>query len=59
MKILLWVYATVGVLYLGMYALGIEPVVKYAVGPLWIMMVASPVLLVFLILAPIFMGKRR
>jgi hypothetical protein len=58
MKILLWIYAVCGSLYFLLYSSGAEHVVKYAKGPLWLMMMASPVVLTFLIVAQLFFRKR-
>jgi hypothetical protein len=49
MKILFWIYAVVGTLYFGMHSAGVSVVVQYAVGPLWLMMMAAPVVLFVLI----------
>lgn len=50
MKSLFWIYAVVGTLYWFMYSAGAEVVVKYAVGPLWLMMMVAPVILSLLVL---------
>lgn len=39
----LWIYVVVANLYFFMYLLGNEIVVKYAVGPFYLLMVAAPV----------------
>lgn len=53
MKFFLWIYAIVGSLYFVMYSLGVDVVARYAVGPLWLMMTAAPVVLGLLVLFPI------
>lgn len=45
-----WIYALIGSGYWVMYASGSEVVEKYAVGPFWLMMMAAPPTLFFLIL---------
>lgn len=52
MKIFLWIYAIVGTMYLVMYSTGFEPVVKYAVGPLWLLMMAAPAVIALLVILP-------
>lgn len=52
MKVFLWIYAVVGSTYCMMYSAGAEVVVRYAVGPLWLMMMIAPVILGLLILLP-------
>lgn len=52
-KVLLWLYAVVGTGYFVLYSIGQEIVVRYAVGPLWLMMMAAPVILGLLIFLPI------
>lgn len=46
---LLWIYAVVGSLYFMMYSAGVDVVVRYAVGPLWLMMMVAPVILGLLV----------
>jgi len=53
MKMLLWVYAVVGTLYSMMFLAEVETVVRYAVGPLWLMMMAAPCVLGLLVIFPI------
>lgn len=53
MKILLWIYAVCGSGYFMMYLGGAEAVVRYATGPLWLMMMLAPVTLGLLVLLPI------
>lgn len=53
MKVLLWIYAVCGSTYFLMYSAGAEAVVRYAVGPLWLMMIAAPVTLGLLVLLAI------
>lgn len=53
MKIVLWVYAIVGSLYAVMYLTGTEVVVRYAVGPMWLIMMAAPVTLFLLTALPV------
>ncbi|WP_192888357.1 hypothetical protein [Paracidovorax avenae] len=53
MKVIVWIYAVVGTLYFLLYSAGIEVVERYAVGPLWLLMVAAPVLLLLLVFLPI------
>lgn len=53
MKIALWVYAIGGSFYAMMYLIGTEVVVRYAVGPLWLLMMAAPVTLLFLVALPV------
>ncbi len=48
-KYFLWLYAVFGTAYFLLYSTGVEVVVRYAVGPLWLMMMAAPVILSFLI----------
>ena len=43
----------VGSLYCAMYFMGSEVVARYAGGPLWLLMVAAPYVLAFLVLTPI------
>jgi len=47
----LWVYAVVGSLYFSMWATGNDIVVRYAVGPMWVLMMAAPVVLAILVLS--------
>jgi hypothetical protein len=49
MKAILWVYAVVGTLYFMMNSAGMATVVKYATGPLWLMMIVAPVILILLV----------
>jgi hypothetical protein len=51
-KVILWIYA-VGTLYFWMYIGGHEVVVKYAVGPFWLLMMISPLVLAALVVLPI------
>ncbi|PHV19179.1 hypothetical protein CSQ92_27790 [Janthinobacterium sp. BJB446] len=48
MKVFLWLYAVVGTLYYLLYLTGAPIIVKYAVGPLWLMMATAPVVLALL-----------
>ena len=52
MKTFLWIYAVVGNFYSIKYFAGDEIVVKYAVGPLWLALMAAPVVGTFLVLYP-------
>lgn len=52
LKLWLWTYAIVGTTYFAMYKAGAEVVVRYAVGPLWFMMVAAPIALLVLLFLP-------
>ena len=63
MNLFLWIYLVVGNLYFLLYAGGSEIVTRYAVGPIWLMMVAAPVILGLLVFVPIahrlgFFGSR-
>lgn len=49
MKFFLWVYAVVGALYMGMYSMGEPVVVRHAVGPFWLLLMAAPVILALLV----------
>ena len=62
MKLLLWIYSVIGNLYFLMYFTGNEAVVKYAVGPFWLLMMVAPIVLLALVVLPIagrlgFFGK--
>ena len=59
MKPLLWFYSICATMYLVMYLTGFEPVVKYAVGALWLVMMGGPVVFALLILVPIYFGRGR
>ncbi len=52
-KLFLWLYAIAGTLYFVLYATGFEPVVKYAVGPLWLIMMIAPAMFALLLMWPI------
>ncbi len=52
MKLIFWLYAIVGTMYFVLYATGFEPVVKYAVGPLWLMMMVAPAMFALLLVWP-------
>ena len=52
MKIILWIYSVIGSLYCLMYLAGNEAVVKYAVGPFWLLMMVAPVVLLTLVVLP-------
>ncbi|WP_193316762.1 hypothetical protein [Janthinobacterium rivuli] len=43
-----WLYAVVGTLYYMQYLADAPVLAKYAVGPVWLMMAAAPVLLAYL-----------
>jgi len=49
MKLFLWIYAVVGSLYNVMYMIGNELVAKYAVGPFYLLMMASTIVLTVLV----------
>lgn len=48
--IFLWVYAVIGSIYFSMWANGDDIVTRYAVGPMWALMMAAPIVLVVLVL---------
>jgi uncharacterized membrane protein YGL010W len=56
MKVMLWIYAIVGSLY---WAMSFDPrfvgdvIARYAVGPMWLLMQAAPVVLMLLVLEPV------
>lgn len=52
MKVLLWIYGIVSTMYYVLYVTGAEVVVRYAVGPLWLMMMAGVAVLALLISMP-------
>lgn len=56
MKIILWIYTIVGNLYFLLYISGAEIVEKYAVGPLWLLMIVAPIIL--LVLVTLFVARR-
>lgn len=58
MSLFLWIYALFGTLYLTLYSTGNEVVVQYSVGLLWLMMMATPGILVVLIFLPIIQRLR-
>jgi hypothetical protein len=49
MKVLIWIYAIVGSLYMAMYCAGVQPVVVHATGLLWLLMTIAPPALVYLV----------
>lgn len=49
MKVFLWIYAVVGSLYFMLYSVGTEVVVRHVSGPLWVMMMAAPIVLGLLV----------
>lgn len=55
MKVFLWIYAITGTVYFMGYQMGSDIVVKYAVGPMWLLMMVAPVVLMLLIVLP-FLG---
>jgi hypothetical protein len=54
MKVWLWIYGVVGTLHFMLYAVGMEVVVRYAIGPYWLMMMAAPAVLSLLVLFRLF-----
>lgn len=52
-KVALWIYAITGSLYFLMHTFGNDVVEKYAVGPLWLLMMIAPAVLWLLIIYPI------
>lgn len=56
MKVLLWIYGVVSTMYYVLYVTGAEIVVRYAVGPLWLMMMVGVAVLAILVALP-FLNK--
>lgn len=52
MIVFIWIYALIGTGYFVIYEAGIDIIVKYAVGPMWLAMVFAPVTLAGLIFLP-------
>ncbi|HEX7646666.1 MAG TPA: hypothetical protein VF450_04575 [Noviherbaspirillum sp.] len=48
-----WLYAVIGTVYFALYEAGADIVTRYAVGPLWVLMVTAPIALFILVLLPV------